>query len=126
MVAGRVSAGETSASQSQWSETAREVIAFHFNPVLGFAVGVCTCVTLCCTHLFNFLRDYRSWRAAQIVARRFQAHSSTFEKLSVELLGHVILEPRPTPCIRVTLKWRQACSIQVYCQELHILQILAQ
>ena len=42
--------GMPSASQSQWSETAREVIAFHFNPALGFAVGVCKCVTLCCTH----------------------------------------------------------------------------
>ena len=38
---------------------------------------------------FNFLRDYRSCRAAEIVDRWFQAHSSTFEKLSVELQGHV-------------------------------------
>ena len=34
---------------------------------------------------FNFSRDYLSCRAAQIVTRRFQAHSSTFEKLSAEL-----------------------------------------
>ena len=41
---------EPSASQSQWSETASEGAAFLFNLVVGFAIGVCTCVTLCCTH----------------------------------------------------------------------------
>ena len=41
--------GEPSASRSQWSETASEGAAFLFNLVVGFAVGVCTCVTLC-TH----------------------------------------------------------------------------
>ena len=41
---------------------------------------------------FNFSRDHRSCRAAQIVARRFQAHSSTVEKLTVELRVPLELE----------------------------------
>ena len=53
---------------------------------------------------FNFSKVYRSGRAAQIVARRFQAHSSTFEKLSVELRGHLIPEPRSIPFIRVPVE----------------------
>ena len=43
---------------------------------------------------FNSSRDYCSCRAAQIVARRLQARSSAFEKLDMELPGHVI--PAPT------------------------------
>ena len=52
----------------------------------------------------NFSRDYRSCGAVQIVARRFQTHSSTFEKLSVELRGHVIPDLRPIASIRVPLE----------------------
>ena len=40
--------GDPGASQSQWPETACESAAFLFNLVVGFAFGVCTCVTLCC------------------------------------------------------------------------------
>ena len=47
VIAGRVS-GEPNASQSQWSETASEGAALLFNLVVGFAVEVCTQVTLCC------------------------------------------------------------------------------
>ena len=68
---------------------------------------------------------FREIIVAQIFARRRQAHSSTFEKLSMELRGHAIPEPRSTPSIRVPLSLRQVCSIQVDCQELHLLQILA-
>ena len=39
---------EPRASQSQWSETAGEGAAFLFNLVVGFVIGVCTCVSLCC------------------------------------------------------------------------------
>ena len=42
--------GEPSASESQWSETACEGADFLFNLIVGFAVGVCTCVIRDCTH----------------------------------------------------------------------------
>ena len=72
---------EANASQSQWSK-------ILLNPAVGFAVGACSCVTLCCAHRFNFSRYYRGCRGAQIVARRYPAHSSTC-KLSVEIVSEV-------------------------------------
>ena len=89
--------GGPSASQSQRSESASEGAAFLFNFDEGFTIGVCTCVTLCCAQRGVSLGDYRSCRAAQIVTRRFQAHSSTFENLSMELGGRAIPEPWPIP-----------------------------
>ena len=41
--------GEPSASQSQWTEIASEGSAYLYNLTVGIAIGVCTCVTLCCT-----------------------------------------------------------------------------
>ena len=88
---------EPSASQSQWSEK----VSPSSSILPWDSLEVCTCVTLCCTHR-SISREIIA--AAQIVARRFQAHSSTFEKLSVELRGHVLPEIRPMPSIRVPLE----------------------
>ena len=68
--------GEPGASQGEWSETTREGIAFLFNPAVGFAIGVVTCVTLCFCHR-SVSREIIV-RAALIIARGFSAHSSTF------------------------------------------------
>ena len=59
-VAGRVF------GESQWSETASEGAAFLFNLAVGFVIGVCTCVTLCCAQRGGFSRDYCGCRAAQV------------------------------------------------------------
>ena len=96
VVAGRVSA--------EWSETASEGAAFHFNLVVGFAIGVCTRVILCCAQRGECSRDYRSCIAAQVTAGRFQAHLSTFQSLSLELRGRVIPEPWPIPPVRTPLE----------------------
>ena len=47
VVAGRAVCGEPSASQNQCSEAASKG-AFLFNLAVGFLVGVCSCLTLCC------------------------------------------------------------------------------
>ena len=50
VVAGRVSAERQSPLKVSGQRLPRGGISFLFNPDVGFAVGVCTCVTLCCTH----------------------------------------------------------------------------
>ena len=93
--------GEPSALQSQWSETASEGAAFLFNLVVGFAIGVCTCVTLFAVLNVGVLGRLSLLQSS---SDRCQAHPSTFENLSMELRGRVVPEPWPLPPVRTPLE----------------------
>ena len=62
-------------------------------------------MTICCTRR-SVSREIivAAEQLRSLPERRFQAHSSTFEKLSVELQGCVIPEPWPIPHLRTLLE----------------------
>ena len=100
--------GEPSASQGQWSDTASEGAARCRGVYVHDSLPWST---------WGFSGDYRSCRAAQIVARRFWAHSSTSENLSMEFRGRVIPEPWPIPPVRNPLEM-EACLLDSGVQKL--------
>ena len=65
----------------------REDILRPCNLIVGFAIGVCKCVTFYCTQRGVSSRDSRSGRTAQIVARRLQVHPSAFQNLNMVSRG---------------------------------------
>ena len=112
---GSVLAGLVTVESQVAPKVSGQKLTVRVSPHLQSSRGIC-CRSACARDSllyssFNFSRDYRSCRA-QMVATRLQATSSTFEKLSVELRGHVIPEPRPIPLFVFRSRWRQICSTQ--------------